>query len=369
MSKRTNDEISAGVASKLDKSLGEIIGTYCRIFVGGLRKNVDDSELESFFEEYGEIESAKVMHDKKGVSRGFGFIHFKDKSAWEAIKGKHLKIAGRPIDVKLARTTEQLADSSRIFVGGLNYYTTDEHFLDVFSKFGEIQDAEIMRTSDGDSRGFGFVTFAQSASFDKLLDSLPLRIDGRKCEIRAARGRSDNNSVADHLKTRKIFVGGLPQDCDEESLEEYFSQFGSVSYAEVKYDNKTKNSRGFGYVTFDSWKGIEQIIAKGGHVVCGRKIEVKKAVPKRMMYEDEDNDTFKQKKFRRKPKKKIYSADFASNQDDMFNNPMMSMMGFNPRMAAAMFQKMADQMRQMDNGYGKQGGRRGRRGRRRGKPY
>ena len=58
------------------------------IYVGNLDFKVDESELESLFEEYGAVSSAKVIVDKfSGRSKGFGFITMDDQEAAEtAIK-------------------------------------------------------------------------------------------------------------------------------------------------------------------------------------------------------------------------------------------------------------------------------------------
>jgi hypothetical protein len=57
------------------------------------------------------------------------------------------------------------------------------------------------------------------------------------------------SEIADPSKTeRKIFVGGLSPETTEESLAEYFSQFGAVSDAKVIRDGE--KSKGFAFVQF-----------------------------------------------------------------------------------------------------------------------
>ena len=52
------------------------------IFVGSLPWDVDSDELRGFFEEYGEVSSAKIITDKfSGKSRGFGFVEMPDDEA------------------------------------------------------------------------------------------------------------------------------------------------------------------------------------------------------------------------------------------------------------------------------------------------
>lgn len=78
-----------------------------------------------------------------------------------------------------------------------------------------------------------------------------------------------------------IFIANLDFGITSEDLKATFSQFGSVSYAHVVYDPKTKRSRGFGYVEMDnSDEAIAAIEALNGLEVNRRALDVKIASPK-----------------------------------------------------------------------------------------
>ena len=52
------------------------------IFVGSLPFSLEENELKEFFEEYGEVSSAKIISDKfTGRSKGFGFVEMPDDAA------------------------------------------------------------------------------------------------------------------------------------------------------------------------------------------------------------------------------------------------------------------------------------------------
>jgi len=75
------------------------------IFVGSLPFNLQESELQGVFEEYGEVSSCKIITDKfSGRSKGFGFIEMSDdeaaKKAIEELNGA--EIGGRAIVVNEA---------------------------------------------------------------------------------------------------------------------------------------------------------------------------------------------------------------------------------------------------------------------------
>jgi len=80
------------------------------IYVSNLSFNVQDEDLKGFFEEYGEVSSAKVITDKfTGSSRGFGFVEMSDDAAAQkAIQELDgATVEGRAIKVSEAKPREQ----------------------------------------------------------------------------------------------------------------------------------------------------------------------------------------------------------------------------------------------------------------------
>ncbi|KAL5742142.1 hypothetical protein ACOSP7_028874 [Xanthoceras sorbifolium] len=60
--------------------------------------------------------------------------------------------------------------ASKLFVGGLSFYTTDEGLSEAFSQYGQVVEAKVVmdRVSDR-SKGFGFVTFASEDEAEKAV--------------------------------------------------------------------------------------------------------------------------------------------------------------------------------------------------------
>ncbi|XP_048754062.2 deleted in azoospermia-like isoform X4 [Ostrea edulis] len=50
-----------------------------RIFVGGIAANTSELELKQFFTAYGAVKDAKIIADRAGVSKGYGFITFENQ--------------------------------------------------------------------------------------------------------------------------------------------------------------------------------------------------------------------------------------------------------------------------------------------------
>ena len=74
------------------------------IYVSNLSFAVQDEDLRGFFEEYGEVSSAKVIMDKfTNRSRGFGFVEMADNAAAQkAIK----ELDGATVDGRAIRVNE-----------------------------------------------------------------------------------------------------------------------------------------------------------------------------------------------------------------------------------------------------------------------
>lgn len=80
-----------------------------KLFVGSLPWGVNDQELETMFQDFGTVTSAKVIMDRDtGRSKGFGFVEFDDDAAGKAAMDKMngADMQGRTIIVSEARPLE-----------------------------------------------------------------------------------------------------------------------------------------------------------------------------------------------------------------------------------------------------------------------
>ncbi|KAI3820593.1 hypothetical protein L1987_08141 [Smallanthus sonchifolius] len=77
----------------------------------------------------------------------------------------------------------------------------------------------------------------------------------------------------------KLFIGGVSWDTDEDRLKEYFSSYGEVIEAVIMRDRVTGRARGFGFVVFADLAVAERVVMEK-HMIDGRTVEAKKAVPR-----------------------------------------------------------------------------------------
>ena len=79
--------------------------------------------------------------------------------------------------------------SSKIYVGGLPYATTDQQLQEIFSAHGNVESARVITDKfTGRSRGFGFVEMSSSEEAQKAIQALNgTDLDGRNLTVNEAR--------------------------------------------------------------------------------------------------------------------------------------------------------------------------------------
>lgn len=87
----------------------------------------------------------------------------------------------------------------------------------------------------------------------------------------------------------RCFIGNLSWSTSDRDLKEAFKKFGHLLDAKVVVDRTSGRSRGFGFVSFDEEKAMEDAIeAMNGIDLDGRSISVDKAQPNQGSGRDRD---------------------------------------------------------------------------------
>ena len=125
-----------------------------------------------------------------------------------------------------------------------------------------------------------------SHSLDVVLSHTQI-LDGKKVDCKKAVPRELGHSQATaspvEFRTKKMFVGGLPPDVNEEAFRTFFEQFGEVEDSVVILDKETGRPRGFGFITFKQEESSDRVLANyEKNVINGKWVECKKATPKQV---------------------------------------------------------------------------------------
>ncbi|KAL6556988.1 nuclear ribonucleoprotein 1 [Orobanche hederae] len=88
-----------------------------------------------------------------------------------------------------------------------------------------------------------------------------------------------NSGHVGSIRTKKVFVGGLPATMTDEQFRQYFESFWQVTNVVIMYDQTTQRPRGFGFISFDSEDAVDQVLHKTFHDLNGKQVEVKRALP------------------------------------------------------------------------------------------
>ena len=143
----------------------------CNLLVKNLSPQVSAHMLWNTFIKFGDIRSSKLMIDIMGESKGFGFISY---YRWEdAIKAKDnlddKELLGKKIKINfLEKGRRRVVKRNNIYVKEIpkkNF--TDKELIELFSKFGKINSAIVLKDENGESKGFGFVCFENPEDAEK----------------------------------------------------------------------------------------------------------------------------------------------------------------------------------------------------------
>ncbi|KAL6055560.1 hypothetical protein STEG23_020542 [Scotinomys teguina] len=172
----------------------------------------------------------------------------------------------------------------KLFIGGLIFETIDESLRSHFKQWGTLTDCLVMRDSNTQQpRGSGFVTYATVEEVDAAMNARPHKVDGRVVEPKRAVSREDSQRPDAHFTVKKIFVGGIKEDTEEDHLRDYFEQYGKTEVIEIMTDRGSEKKRRFAFVTFDDHDSVDKIVIQKHHTVNGHNWEVRKAPSKQEM--------------------------------------------------------------------------------------
>lgn len=278
------------------------------VFIKNLDKTIDNKALYDTFSAFGNILSCKVAQDSSnGESKGYGFVHFEtEEAALHAIQmvngmllnGKKVFV-GRfvPRKDREQELGEKAKRFTNVFVKNLSEEYDEGKLTEMFQKYGKISSVKVMKSEEGKSKGFGFVSFEKPEEAEAACDDLNgNEIDGKTVYVGRAQKKAERQAELkrkfDALKMERmnryqgvnLYVKNLDDTIDDDRLRKEFAPFGTITSAKVMFEEG--RSRGFGFVCFsnpeEATKAVTEmngriIVAKPLYVALAQRKEDRKA--------------------------------------------------------------------------------------------
>lgn len=218
-------------------------------------------------------------------------------------------------NIKIEVDDDDSVSDMDLVVLGLPWKVTEEDLKKYFAKFGQVEYTQIKTDSNGKSKGYGFVRFKHKKSQVRVMLERH-NIEGRWCDVRIP------NSKDKHVNKvpRKVFIGQVSEDIDEDALRNYFIKFGEISDLFLP-----RPHRGFAFVTFTDPLSAQKVIGKDHKVrdcsvVCTEAIPKKEMAPKWNDYDSRDR--FRDRRDRSPHRSQSWSQDDIWDYDqDSYDRP------------------------------------------------
>merc|ERR1712012_212209 len=186
---------------------------------------------------------------------------------------------------------------TNVYIKNINEEYDEGRLTEMFEKYGKISSVKIMKSEEGKSKGFGFVSFDTPEEAQEACDELNGKdLEGKTMYCGRAQKKAERQAELkkkfDALKQERmqryqgvnLYVKNLDDTVDDDRLRKEFAPFGTITSAKVM--NEDGRSKGFGFVCFSSpeeaTKAVTEmngriIVAKPLYVALAQRKEDRKA--------------------------------------------------------------------------------------------
>ncbi|KAL2885791.1 Polyadenylate-binding protein, cytoplasmic and nuclear [Ceratocystis lukuohia] len=257
----------------------EMKANFTNVYVKNIQLDVTDEEFRELFAQFGEVTSSSLARDVEGKNRGFGFVNFTThESAFKAVNDLNSKdFRGQELYVGRAQKKHEREEELRksyeaarlekqnkyqgvnLYIKNLNDDVDDEKLRSMFSEFGPITSAKVMRE----------VVSESSEEEEKKEASEEVKEEAKE-EIKEEIKEEDTQEEV--KKSEGEEAAAAPTEDDKSDIK--------------KGERKLGKSKGFGFVCFqnpdDATKAVTEmnqrmIEGKPLYVALAQRKEVRKS--------------------------------------------------------------------------------------------
>mmetsp|Transcript_18595 Transcript_18595/g.25781 ORF Transcript_18595/g.25781 Transcript_18595/m.25781 type:complete len:436 (+) Transcript_18595:35-1342(+) len=179
----------------------------------------------------------------------------------------------------IGQHSQERNQEATCYVGNLDPQVSEELLWELFIQGGPVVNMYVPKDRvTSQHQGYGFVEFRSEEDADYAIRVLNMiKLYGKPIRVNKATQDKTTLDVGANL-----FVGNLDADVDEKLLYDTFSAFGViVSTPKLMREELTGNSRGFGFISYDSFEASDAAIdAMNGQHLCNKPITVTYAYKK-----------------------------------------------------------------------------------------
>mmetsp|Transcript_5887 Transcript_5887/g.7440 ORF Transcript_5887/g.7440 Transcript_5887/m.7440 type:complete len:365 (-) Transcript_5887:1377-2471(-) len=275
-----------------------------QIYIGNLSFDTAESDLRAAFQQHGSVTKVSMPLNRETMkSRGFAFVTMSnaEETAAAIAAVNESEITGRTVYASESLPKEKVAEGkkkyqakkqrnegSKIYIGNLNFDTTEEDLSAAFAAYGNVMDCFLPTDYEGNPRGFGFVSMDEEAAAKAIEELNGTELDGRTLTVNKSLPKGQKATP----KQIKLYVGNLSWGTEESTLRELFEEYGKVVDCYSPVDRETGQHRGFAFVTMDPDDALRAADETDGYELDGRILRVNEAQPKGYGGRSNDNDGY-----------------------------------------------------------------------------